>query len=488
MSQEIVFFLNGRKEVVSGIAPTLTLMNYLRRNKRLTGTKEGCAEGDCGACTVIMGELAGDGVHYRAVNACILFVPMLHQKLVLTVESLQGPGGELHPVQHAMVKCHGSQCGFCTPGFIMSLYGAYLSEPYKDSQRVNDVLAGNLCRCTGYGPIAEAAAQMYGFPRPQWDVQRRADDRGNLLSIRDGATLSYSHEGSAFFAPADKDEFCQLYGANPDATIVSGATDVGLWVTKQHRPLPKMIYAGRVGGMKQIEAGNGILRMGAGVTWAEAKKALGSYWPSFEELVRRFGSEQVRNSGTVGGNIANGSPIGDGPPALIALSAQIVLRKGEASRTLPLEDYFIAYGKQDRVPGEIVEAIEVPISTPPGDFRCYKISKRFDQDISALCGCFNIRLRDGRVESARICFGGMAATPKRAFAVENILNGSVWTLGTVELAIAGFETDYKPISDMRASASYRMKTAKNLLLRYFHERQGGAGSIQLAGSLLPAFA
>jgi xanthine dehydrogenase small subunit len=488
MSQEIVFFLNGRKEAVSGVATTLTLMNYLRRNKRLTGTKEGCAEGDCGACTVIIGELTGDGVHYRAVNACILFVPMLHQKLVLTVECLQGPGGELHPVQQAMVECHGSQCGFCTPGFIMSLYGLYLSEPYRDAQRVNDVLAGNLCRCTGYGPIAEAAERMYSFPRPPWDAQRRASDRANLLSIRDGATLGYSHEGSTFFAPADKDEFCQLYSANPDAAIVSGATDVGLWVTKQRRPLPKMVYTGRIGDMKQIETANGILRIGAGATWAEAKKALGSYWPSFEELVRRFGSEQVRNSGTVGGNVANGSPIGDGPPALIALGAQAVLRKDTASRTLPLEDFFIAYGKQDRAPGEIVEAIEVPLSTPAGDLRCYKISKRFDQDISAVCGCFNIRLGDGRVESARICFGGMAATPKRAFAVENFLTGSAWTLATAERAAAGFETDYGPISDMRASASYRMKIAKNLLLRYFHERQDGARSIQLAGSLLEAFA
>jgi xanthine dehydrogenase small subunit len=329
---------------------------------------------------------------------------------------------------------------------------------------------------------------MYGFPRPQWDVQRRADDRASLLSIQDAATLSYSHEGGTFFAPADKDEFCRLYGANPDATIVSGATDAGLWVTKQRRPLPKMIYTGRVDGLKQVEAGNGVLRIGAGVTWAVARKAFGSYWPSFGELVRRFGSEQVRNSGTVGGNIANGSPAGDDLPALVALGSRVVLRKVAVSRSLPLEDFFIAYGKQDRAPGEIVEAIEVPLSTPPGDLRCYKITKRFDLDISALCGCFNIGVKDGRVESARICFGGMAATPKRAFAVERLLIGSAWTLVTIEQAIAGFETVYRPISDMRASSPYRMKTAKNLLLRYFHEREGGMGSIQLAGSLLPAFA
>jgi xanthine dehydrogenase small subunit len=252
--------------------------------------------------------------------------------------------------------------------------------------------------------------------------------------------------------------------------------------------LPKIIYAGRVDGLKQITIGNGVLKIGAGATWAEAKRALEGRWPSFGELVRRFGSEQVRSTGTVGGNIANGSPIGDGPPALIALGSRLVLRKGETGRSLPLEDFFIAYGKQDRSPGEIVEAIEIPLSTSPEELGCYKISKRFDQDISAVCGCFNIRLKDGDVEDARICFGGMAATPKRAFAVERFLTGSAWTLEIVERALAGFETDYTPIGDMRASASYRMKAAKNLLLKYFHERTGNGSSIQLAGSLLPAFA
>jgi xanthine dehydrogenase small subunit len=488
MSSEIVFFLNGRREAVSGIAPTLTLMNYLRRNRRLTGTKEGCAEGDCGACTVIIGELEGESVRYRTVNACILFVPMLHGKLVLTVEGVQGPRGELHPVQQAMVDCHGSQCGFCTPGFVMSLYAAYLSEPVKDAQRVDDLLAGNLCRCTGYGPIAQAAKRMHEFGRPEWDAERRAGDRAKLLSIQDVATLSYAHQGSSFLAPASKGELCRLYVENPDAALLSGATDAGLWVTKQHRSLPKLIYTGRVDALKQITTGNGVLRIGAAVTWHEARKVLESRWPSFGELVRRFGSEQVRNSGTVGGNIANGSPIGDGPPALIALGSRVILRRGEAGRVLPLEEFFIAYGKQDRSPGEIVEAVEVPLSASPEELGCYKVSKRFDQDISAVCGCFNLRLKNDYVEDARICFGGMAPTPRRAFAVERHLMGSAWTLGTVEKAAAGFEADYTPIGDMRASSSYRMRIAKNLLLRYFHERANGSGSMQLAGPLLPAFA
>jgi len=329
---------------------------------------------------------------------------------------------------------------------------------------------------------------MYALPRPQWDTDRRAKDHADLLAISDGDTLCYTSEGGAFFAPADKESLARLYSDYPDATIISGATDAGLWVTKQHRPLPKIIYTGRVDALKQIAIEGDVMSIGAGVPWAEAGKALENRWPSFAELVRRFGSEQVRNSGTVGGNIANGSPIGDGPPALIALGARVLLRKGDASRSLPLKDFFIAYGRQDRTPGEIVEAIEVPLATRCEELRCYKISKRFDQDISAVCGCFNIRVEDGRVTSARIAFGGMAATPKRAATVESLLLGSAWNLETVERAVAGFEDDYSPIGDMRASAAYRLKAAKNLLIRYFHEREGAAGSIQLAGSLLPVFA
>lgn len=487
MSKEILFFLGNKRENVSGISPVLTLMTYLRRNKRLTGTKEGCAEGDCGACTVVVGELEGEGVRYRAVNACILFVPMLHGKIVLPIESLQGPAGELHPVQQAMVDCHGSQCGFCTPGFVMSLYAAYLSERNPNRQRINDLLAGNLCRCTGYGPIIEAAERMYKMPRPAWDIERRAKDRESLLGIADAETFIYSNDGDSFIAPASADSLAQLYASHENATVLAGATDVGLWITKQHRQLSQIIYIGRVAELNTIATSGDWMRIGAGVPWVDARKALEERYPSFGEMLRRFGSDQVRNSGTVGGNIANGSPIGDGPPALIALGSCVVLRKGDERRTLPLEDFFIAYGKQDRAPGEIVESVEVPLTAKADELKCYKISKRFDQDISAVCGCFYIRVANGLVAGARICFGGMAATPKRALRVERLLIGQPWTLATVEQACAGFESDYAPIADMRASASYRMRTAKNLLIRYYHERQPGAPATQLAGTLSPAF-
>jgi xanthine dehydrogenase small subunit len=488
MSSEIVFFLNGNKESVTGVAPTLTLMNYLRRQKRLTGTKEGCAEGDCGACTVIVGEMRNGSVRYRAVNSCILFLPMLHGKLVLTVESLQGADGALHPVQQALAGCHGSQCGFCTPGFAMSLYAAYVSESFQTGQRINDLLAGNLCRCTGYGPIVEAARKMYTLRRPDWDIERRERDAELLLSIHSTGTLSYSDGNGSFHAPASADELSRLYSESPDATLVSGATDVGLWVTKQHRALPNLIYTGRVEGLQNIAESDGMLKIGAAVSWADARAALENRWPAFGELVRRFGSEQVRNSGTVGGNIANGSPIGDGLPALVALGARLRLRRGPAARAIGLEDFFIAYGKQDRLRGELVEEIEIPLTTGAGELHCYKISKRFDQDISAVCGCFNIKLKDGAVEAARICFGGMAPTPKRAGTAERLLTGAPWVLASLEAAMSGLEADYTPISDVRASASYRMRVAKNLLLRCFYERSDGKSSIQLAGALLPAFA
>jgi len=406
---------------------------------------------------------------------------------VLTVESLQGPKGELHPVQQALVDCHGSQCGFCTPGFVMALYAAYLSEPKPDRQRICDLLAGNLCRCTGYGPIVEAAERMYDLPRPIWDIERRAEDFGQLKSIEPGA-LVYSHNAQRFVAPVTMEDLTRVLSEHENATLLSGASDVGLWVTKQHRALPNIVYLGRIDDLKRISVQNGAMRIGAGVSWSEAKDAIQDRYPSFAELLRRFGSCQVRNSGTVGGNIANGSPIGDGPPALIALGSRAILRQGIAARTVLLEDFFLAYGKQDRAPGEILEAIEISLSAKPEELGCYKISKRFDQDISTVCGCFNIHVENGRVAQARICFGGMAPTPKRALAVEDLLIGQSWTLRTVERAIEGFESDYTPIADVRGSAAYRMQAAKNLLLKYFHERQAGMNPVRLAGRLMPGFA
>lgn len=451
----IKFLLNGVETSLENPGPTATLLDYLRETRALKGTKEGCNEGDCGACTISVAALEDDRLTHRAQNACIMFLPQLHGKSIRTVEGISGPDGTLHPVQKTMVDHHGSQCGFCTPGFVMSMYTAH-----RDGrQDFDDVLAGNLCRCTGYAPIIRAAQAAADEPQPNW----LSDEADRLRALRSAGDITL--DGA--FLPATTDSFAHWYLENPDATIIGGATDVGLWVTKMFRKMDSTVFLHRVEDLKNIETVAGGIRIGAGVSVARLRGAMIDRHPDFAELLRRYGSVQVRNSATIGGNIANGSPIGDGPPALIALGAVLTLRRGDVRREIPLEDYFIAYGKQDRASGEFVESIFIP--DQPDNLRAYKLSKRFDQDISALCGCFNIIIADDVVTDARIAFGGMAATPKRATNVENALVGKAWSSDTIDAACAAFRDDFTPISDMRASAEYRAKAAPNLLRRYFHE-------------------
>ena len=481
MIDRVTFLLNGEIKTLAGLSPTTTVLNFLRRELRLTGTKEGCAEGDCGACTVVVGELRGERVTYRAVNACIQFVPMLEGKALVTVEGLKSPAGALHPCQQALVDNHGSQCGFCTPGFVMSLYAAHVGEARPSRQRLNDILAGNLCRCTGYGPIVQAAEAMYAHGAPAWDRARRQREHELLRQIAHRDTVALEHAGKRFFSPATVGDLARLYRQYPDAVIVAGATDVGLWVTKLHRELKTVIHIGRVAELQQVEESGGRLRIGAGAAYTDAEAAIARHYPDFGELLRRLGAMQVRNAGTMGGNVANGSPIGDSPPAPIALGAELVLRQGDARRRIPLESFFLGYGTQDRAPGEFVESIEVPLLDDPERLKCYKLSKRFDQDITAVCGCFNLRLQGGVCVEARIGYGGMAAIPKRPRAVEAALTGKPWTAATVEQALAAFERDFAPISDMRASAAYRMQAAKNLLLKYFRESTRPLAETRLVG-------
>ncbi len=474
---EITFLLNGQVETVSGLSPTTTVLQYLRRHKRLTGSKEGCAEGDCGACTVAVRDIR-QGSPALAVNACILFLPMLHGKSITTIEALTSPvDGRLHPIQQAFVDRHASQCGFCTPGFVMSAYCAAAEGEDTDDTHLCDVFAGNLCRCTGYGPILEAA--RVGASCSESLSASTSTPVRDLPSGR--ALLDYRANGQRWFGPASIEELAAICAAHPEATIVAGATDIGLWITKQHRRIETMIDIGRVQQLKNVEATNTTLAIGAGVTYAAACNKLARRWPDLGELLRRLGGRQVRNTGTIGGNIANGSPIGDSPPVLIALDATLVLRHGGMRRRLSLEDFFCDYGKQDRAPGEFVETIEIPLDTGPEELRCYKVSKRFDQDISAVCGAFNLRMEDGIVARARIAFGGMAATPKRAAAVETALLGRSWTQATIEAALPAFADDFAPISDMRASAEYRLRVAQNLLRRYFHESRQPLKETRLVG-------
>ncbi len=455
MPDDIVFLLNGETERVEGEPPTRTLLDFLREKKRLTGTKEGCNEGDCGACTVLV--TGPDGMS-RAHNACILFLPQLHGKAVRTVEGIAGPSGELHPVQRAMVEHHGAQCGFCTPGIVASLAAAHMNGE-RDFDRV---LAGNLCRCTGYAPIVRAARAAAEAPVPGW----MREDRAKLDAL-DVPPLAA--------APRSVDDLAVAYGNNPEARVIGGATDVGLWVTKRLQELENVIFLGDVAEMREIRVRSDFLRLGAMVPVNALRELMAEHHPHFAAMLARFGSEQVRNSGTIGGNIANGSPIGDGAPALIALGAELILRRKNKRRRIPLEDFFIDYGRQDLRPGEFIEWILIP--RQPDRLRCYKISKRFDQDISALLGCFNIVVEDGHVASARIGFGGMAAIPARARAVEAALTGAAWNTETIRRAQAAFAEDFTPISDMRASAPYRLEAAQNLLMRYFLEDQGEAVNV-----------
>ena len=474
MPRRSIRFLRGGEWIeLTEVGPDETLLEYLRLREGATGTKEGCAEGDCGACTVVLGRPCGDRVRYEPVNACIHLLGMIDGRELVTVEDLSFAGEALHPVQEAMIEHHGSQCGFCTPGFVMSLFALYHCGTVADRASINDWLAGNLCRCTGYRPITDAAlASCTG--RPDDAFSRRASHTAAALASLDGEEDLFIGNDDAFFAaPRGVASLAELYLRFPDATLVTGATDVALWITKQLRHLPRIIHLGRVRELLCIEQDAGSLVVGAAVSYADAEEALGALHPDLAEVLRRLGSKQIRAAGSVGGNIANGSSIGDTPPPLIALGAQIELRLGDEVRRVALEDFFIDYRRVDRRSGEFISRLIVPRLDPGQHFSCYKISKRFDQDISALLGAFRFRVSAGKVEEARVAFGGMAATPKRAAHCEAALNGiSLDSSEDWQPAQQALDRDFAPIDDMRASAAYRAKVAKALLAKALLEAQG----------------
>ncbi len=466
MSTPIRFFYRGAVQEVSNVAPMQTVLQHLREDLHCTGTKEGCAEGDCGACTVVIGSLENGKLEMKAVNACIQFTPTLDGKALFTVEDL-AQGSQLHPVQQALVECHGSQCGFCTPGFAMSLWGMYLKTATCPSRRdIDDTLSGNLCRCTGYRPIVDAARRMSELPRVDFDREALA---ATLRGLQREAGTVYSAQGQTFHAPRSVDELVAARAAHPQAVLLAGSTDVGLWVTKQMRELTDIIYLGHVEELKNVREQGGLLEIGAGVSLNDAYAAICARYPELSEMWQRFASLPIRNAGTLGGNVANGSPIGDSMPWLIALNAAIVLRGASGERAMPLEDFYLGYQQKDLQPGEFVQALRIPLPRAGLAFRTYKLAKRFDQDISAVCAAFAVALDGDIVRGARIAFGGMAATPKRAALAEAALKGRAWDEAAVKEAMAALARDYAPLSDMRASSAYRMQAAQNLLRRFWLE-------------------
>ena len=489
----IRFLLNGEPRSLTDPPATRTVLEYLRIDCGLTGTKEGCAEGDCGACTVVVTETrtetradtgATNGLVCRAVNSCIQFLPTLDGKSVYTVEGLGGQD-KLHPVQQAMVEQHGSQCGFCTPGFVMSLFALYKSNPHPTRAQIEDALSGNLCRCTGYRPIIDAAHRMsalgntlpdesldwVGAPAGRSAAVARtvAAMQKRIADLHSDRALSALHPDGAFHAPRSIEELAQLRARLPEARLLAGGTDVGLWVTKQLRDPGDIIYLGEVAALKDISIGASHIEIGAAATLTEASPMLATDFPGMAEVIRRFASPPIRNSATLGGNIANGSPIGDSMPCLIALGASVVLRSTRGTRELALEDFFVAYQKTALQADEFVELIRVPRLMENRRFRAYKISKRFDQDIAIVLAAFNIAVEDGRIGECRIAFGGMAATPKRAAACEAALKGAPWHIDSLTAAAEKLKNDFSPIDDLRGSARYRMRVAINLMTRFFAE-------------------
>jgi xanthine dehydrogenase small subunit len=499
-NRPIRFFHRGTVVEVDDLAPTTTVLAWLREHARCTGTKEGCNEGDCGACTVIVAELAehaaavgtasaratvAGGLSLRPVNACVRFLPTLDGKALLTVEDLKAIGQDvsesLHPVQQALVECHGSQCGFCTPGFAMTMTATYErhceagTRPTR--QQLADDLAGNLCRCTGYRPIVDAGQRMFELPPRRLDT---APIVAALKALAQDPPLAYAAIDAAvgamrrFDAPRSLAAFAALREARPDARLLAGATDIGLWTNKGLRDLGDLISIGEVDELERIEVGERELVIGAGASLEDAWSALAARVPALTEVWLRFAGPPVRHAGTMGGNVANGSPIGDSAPVLIALEAAIVLRKGTRERVLPLADFYLDYMKNRLEPGEFVRALRVPLPSAATQVRCYKVSKRYDCDISAVCAAFALELDRACVRSVRLAFGGMAAIVKRAARAEAALEGKPWTEANLRAAMAALGDDFTPLTDMRASAAYRLKVARNLLLRLWHQTRADA--------------
>lgn len=469
----IEFLLGMKKVQLFDVDPNLTLLNYLR-SQHFVGTKEGCASGDCGACTVVVASLEGDRLVYESVNSCLLLIANVHAKQVITVEMLK-QGQSLHPVQQALVTHHASQCGYCTPGFVMSMFALNKNHPQASKEQILEGLAGNLCRCTGYRPIVDAALSLSDTQVTDSFIEQTATTIAELKAMAQNTQLGQKINQGQLEAwlPTTTQELLELLAEHPDAQLIAGGTDLSLEVTQKHQVLPKLIHLHLIEEMKKLEEHPDHLVIGANVSLTQVSGLLEKHFPSFKALLERFASLQIRNQGTLGGNIANASPIGDSPPCLIALGASLQLASLQGRREMLLEDFFLDYKKTALQSGECIEAIIIPKLNQDDSVRdiyeIYKVSKRMEDDISAVCGAFHIQVKGKQVVTARIAYGGMAAIPKRAIALEQALVGQTWQLESIEKAMSSLSQDFTPLSDMRASKEYRMQVAQNLLMRVYLE-------------------
>ena len=467
MTSNIVKFIYRNKIVeINNPDPNETILNYVRTKLKKTGTKEGCAEGGCGACTVVLGELKKNDINYKAINSCIAFVPSLEGKQLILVEDLISKG-ELHPVQKAMVNYHGSQCGFCTPGFVMSLFAMYKSYSSYKENIIKDSIQGNLCRCTGYKPIIDAAKSLNKKNKSDHFSRNKKIIITLLKKIKQRSITIYSNN-KKYFAPKTVYELKKILKQHPNSKLLSGGTDVSLIVTKERKDLDSLIYINSIDELNYIKKNNNYIEVGATTPLINFESIIKRYFPDFAQILKRYGSVQIRNVCTIAGNIATASPIGDTLPLLLSLDSQIIIKDKSKTKILPLNGFFINYRKTKLKKGQFIHSIRIPL-LPKNIFKAYKISKRIDDDISSICASFNIELKNNKIKKIKIAYGGMANIPQRAISCEKILLNSSMSDNIISKAKKSLEKDFKPITDARASKKYRMEVAKNLLEKCFLE-------------------
>ena len=468
MPSNIIKFVNSERIIeIRNPDPNETLLNFIRTKLKKTGTKEGCSEGGCGACTVVLGELKNNNINYTTVNSCITFLPTLSGKQLILVEDLISKDNSLHPVQEALVKYHGSQCGFCTPGFVMSLFSMFKNYTKLKKDIIKDSISGNLCRCTGYQPIIKAAKSLSAKNKIDHFYKNKKKTISQLKKIQNKSIAIYKRD-KRYFAPRYISEFKKILKKNANSYLLSGGTDLSLLVTKDRKDINSIIYMNSIKELNYIKNNKEFIEVGATTPLIEFEIYIKKYYPDFNKILRRYGSTQIRNVATIAGNIATASPIGDNLPLLLALDSKVVLQGTKKNKILSINDFFISYRKTKLKPGQFIHSIRIPIFDN-NIFKAYKISKRFDDDISSVCAAFNLTIENKKIKNVKIAYGGMSAIPKRATYCEKVLLNSSITKEVIEKAKEALEKDFVPISDARASRNYRNIIAKNLLEKCFLE-------------------